>query len=104
MICQELSDPSLSAIIARKLANVHCLDVPINKEPTWLFSTMRTWFDAIVSRSSSPDTLPEPESRVAEELLSYDFEKEMCWLESFLKKVKSPAVFCHNDLQEGNIL
>ena len=103
-MCEELSDPCLSAIIARKLANVHCLDVPINKEPTWLFTTMQTWLQTITSRSDSiPDSSSES-SAIAEELLSFDFEKEINWLEPFLKKVKSPIVFCHNDLQEGNIL
>lgn len=113
MTCQELRDPSLSGIIARKLANVHCLDVPINKEPTWLFTTMRTWLSTIESRSSLEDSSSPSSSNssrsdsnpnVMRELLAFDFDGEINWLEQFLKKVKSPTVFCHNDLQEGNIL
>jgi len=113
MTCRELRDPSLSGIIARKLANVHCLDVPINKEPTWLFTTMRTWLSTIESRSSLEESSSSSSSNssrcdsnpnVMRELLAFDFDGEIDWLEQFLKKVNSPTVFCHNDLQEGNIL
>lgn len=41
MTCDELKDPEISATIARKLAKVHTLNVPINKEPTWLFDKMQ---------------------------------------------------------------
>lgn len=100
MECRELRNPTLSAIIARKLANVHTLDVPINKEPTWLFSTMATWLASIRSQG----VVEVPGNSASKELLSFDFESEIDWLKKFLKKVKSPVVFCHNDLQEGNIL
>nr|CAD7263479.1 unnamed protein product [Timema shepardi] len=36
----ELSDPTLSCLIAEKMALVHMMDVPINKEPHWLWDTM----------------------------------------------------------------
>ena len=81
MTCRELRDPNLSAIIARKLANVHCLDVPINKEPVWLFSTMRKFLAAIGTRSPIEGNL------ISSELLSFDFNKEIDWLTSFLKRV-----------------
>lgn len=41
MTCDELKDPEISTTIARKLAKVHTLNVPINKEPTWLFDKMQ---------------------------------------------------------------
>ncbi|PRD33014.1 UNVERIFIED_CONTAM: Choline/ethanolamine kinase [Trichonephila clavipes] len=40
MTCDELKAPEMSATIARKLAKVHTLNVPINKEPKWLFDKM----------------------------------------------------------------
>lgn len=117
-MCQELRDPNLSAIIARKLANVHCMDVPINKEPTWLFSTMQSWLGAFQSKA------PVEDKPISYELLAFGFQNEINWLTNFLKKVcfhllsasqvynriyfdfqvRSPVCFCHNDLQEGNIL
>lgn len=99
MTCQELRDPYLSAIIARKAANVHSLDVPINKEPTWLFDTIHSWLETIRESQAAG---PTPETGTS--LLSFAYEEEVEWLKSYLKQVRSPIVFCHNDLQEGNIL
>ena len=36
----ELSDPSISAEVAEKMANFHGMRMPFNKEPKWLFGTM----------------------------------------------------------------
>lgn len=107
-MCRELADPIISCIIARKLANVHCLDVPINKEPTWLFDNMYDWLATF--RHLEPYELREEQQKVrfnasaARILLRFPFEKEIEWLRKFLKSAKSPVVFSHNDMQEGNIL
>lgn len=100
MTCQELGNPTYAAVIARKLANVHQLDVPINKEPTWLWETMNRWIDYIRTKIVYDDY----KNKIAKELLTYDFESEILWLKEFLSKIKSPSAFSHNDLQEGNIL
>lgn len=42
MTCDELKAPEMSVTIARKLAKVHTLNVPINKEPKWLFDKIQT--------------------------------------------------------------
>jgi choline/ethanolamine kinase len=85
-MCQELRDPNLSAIIARKLANVHCLDVPINKEPIWLFSTMQSYLSAFQAKS------PVEGNPISYHLLAFDFHTEINWLRNFLKKVR--LMFC----------
>lgn len=96
MICTELKNPDYSAIIARKLALVHNLNVPINKEPTWLPDTINNWLKEVrkVPYSASMDSIER-------ELVSFNFEKEMKILFKILSKCQSPVVFCHNDLQEG---
>ena len=40
---EELSDQFLSETIAKKLAAIHEMQVPLTKEPTWLWSTMKRW-------------------------------------------------------------
>ena len=37
---EELSDPKLSSVIADKMARMHALNVPISKEPTWMWNSM----------------------------------------------------------------
>ena len=126
LTCNELRDPTISAIIARKLANVHSLNVPINKEPTWLFSTMYEWLEKVrtlnvdqlrekdkmlvqsgkkPSKKQQPPVVKNPFNyEAAKFIIEFDYEREIEWLKEFLKQCDSPVVFAHNDLQEGNIL
>lgn len=99
----ELRDPTLAAIIARKLASVHSLDVPICKQPKWLRETYYSWLD-FARKEVKLDNVPEEHVSVARELLNFDYESEIRWLLNALPQCKSPVVFCHNDLQQGNIL
>ncbi|KAH9418669.1 hypothetical protein DERP_003995 [Dermatophagoides pteronyssinus] len=100
MTCSELSNPLYSAIIARKLAIVHHLNVPINKEPTWLTETMQTWLEQIRKVPFNSEKM----STIEQELIRFDYENEIKILFRILEQCESPVVFCHNDLQEGNIL
>lgn len=43
MKSEELSDPKLSLLIAEKMAELHQLNIPINKDSTWLWDTMDRW-------------------------------------------------------------
>jgi choline/ethanolamine kinase len=104
MTCRELRDPYLSSIIAKKLANVHTLDVPIHKEPTWLFDTISNWLDGVRSRSIDDVPISIGNRKLIRQLMAFDYESEILWLKKVLKACKSPVLFCHNDLQEGNIL
>jgi choline/ethanolamine kinase len=106
MLCEELKDPIYSATIARKLATVHSLDVPINKEPTWLFDTLNQWLETVRNPQTSDKTAAQTSKNpeLEQELCSFDFESELKWLKQFLGSCNSPVVFSHNDLQEGNIL
>uniref|UniRef100_A0A3B5A299 ethanolamine kinase n=1 Tax=Stegastes partitus TaxID=144197 RepID=A0A3B5A299_9TELE len=70
----ELSDCSISAEVAEKMAKFHGMRMPFNKEPQWLFGP------------EVCETSPEAA------------------LLSLLESTPSPVVFCHNDCQEGNIL
>ena len=37
---KELSDPHLSKCNAIKIAEYHAMDLPLNKEPTWIWENM----------------------------------------------------------------
>lgn len=39
----ELSDSSISAEVAQKMARFHGMRMPFNKQPKWLFGTMDKW-------------------------------------------------------------
>ncbi|XP_026220439.1 choline kinase alpha [Anabas testudineus] len=96
----ELSDPSISAEIAEKMAKFHRMRMPFNKEPKWLFGTMEKYLSQVM-RLNFPR---ESHLRHFNRLISYNLPQEMDMLKSLLESTHSPVVFCHNDCQEGNIL
>ncbi|TRY66392.1 hypothetical protein DNTS_003357 [Danionella cerebrum] len=96
----ELSVPGLYAEIAEKIARFHRMRMPFNKEPKWLFGTMDKYMDQVLQLTFTR----EPHSRHFNRLMSYNLPQEMDSLKCVLESTPSPVVFCHNDLQEGNIL
>lgn len=102
MTQEEVRDPLYSTVIAKKMAKVHNLNVPINKQNRWLFDTLDKYVCQIPSVRL--DDVTDKNFHMAEKLLSFDFIAEVEWLKKFLSRVHSPIVFCHNDVQGGNIL
>jgi len=101
--CKELHDTSISAACARKMAQFHKLTMPIVKEPRWLFDTMTRYLDEALNNMSFIEVCESKRSKL-ERLMSFSLATELTALKNILGKVHSPVVFCHNDLQEGNIL
>ncbi|XP_005067160.1 LOW QUALITY PROTEIN: choline/ethanolamine kinase [Mesocricetus auratus] len=94
---QELRDPVLSGAIATKMARFHGMEMPFTKEPHWLFGTMERYLKQIQDLPSAG--LPQMNL-----LEMYSLKDEMGNLRKLLDATPSPVVFCHNDIQEGNIL
>ncbi|XP_075409542.1 choline/ethanolamine kinase isoform X1 [Tenrec ecaudatus] len=94
---QELQEPLLSAAIAEKMAQFHGMEMPFTKEPHWLFGTMERYLKQI-------QDLPATGFPQVNLLEVYGLRDEMGNLRKLLESTPSPVVFCHNDIQEGNIL
>ncbi|XP_053112848.1 choline/ethanolamine kinase isoform X2 [Hemicordylus capensis] len=100
LLTEDLPDPSISGEIAMKMARFHGMVMPFNKEPKWMFGTMERYLKQI-----SELTFPqEDQLQKLNKLKAYDLEAEMRSLRALLEATPSPVVFCHNDVQEGNIL
>jgi choline/ethanolamine kinase len=102
----ELANNQISLKIAEKMSEIHSLDIPVSKEPDWLFLTLNRWLnnvDTIMNdvRNNNNDSV---EFDVPKKLSKIDFRKEVQWLRKVVETEAYPVVFCHNDLQEGNIL
>ncbi|KAM4671071.1 choline/ethanolamine kinase isoform 4-T4 [Amazona ochrocephala] len=97
---EDLRDPDISGEIAVKMSRFHRMVMPFNKEPKWLFGTME-WYLEQISELSFPQ---EEQRKKLSQLKKYDLEAEMRSLRDLLESTPSPVVFCHNDVQEGNIL
>ncbi|KAM9481848.1 choline/ethanolamine kinase isoform 2-T2 [Clarias gariepinus] len=100
-LCTEhLQLPDISAEVAVKLARFHRMIMPFNKEPKWLFSTMERYMEQI----SNITFVREAHVKKFKKLMKYDLQGELANLRALLEATPSPVVFCHNDVQEGNIL
>lgn len=86
------------------MARIHSLNIPVSKEPEWLWKTMERWLvNAETILSNFTSTNPT-EMKQAAAMKNIDFRKELDWIKETVEKQTFPVVFSHNDLQEGNIL
>ncbi|XP_030071555.1 choline/ethanolamine kinase isoform X2 [Microcaecilia unicolor] len=97
---QDLQNPDISSEIAVKISRFHKMKMPFNKEPKWLFGTMESYMKQISDLTFTRDS----HIKKFNKLKTYNLEKEMKSLRGLLECTPSPTVFCHNDVQEGNIL
>ncbi|XP_014673611.1 PREDICTED: choline/ethanolamine kinase-like, partial [Priapulus caudatus] len=101
----ELGDPAISAVIAKKMAAVHQLQLPISKTPGWIFDMTSRWLHHVRANSEHLTAhTSKRDNAVLQTLLECDIEGELQYLQDLLCKAESPVVFCHNDVQEGNVL
>lgn len=105
LLYSDLRSPEVSRQIAHQLATVHSLNVPICKEPRFLWQMMKKWVHQ-THECLDDRTMAEHADKVniIKDLRQFSFEKEMDFLKHYFARVPSPVVFCHNDLQEGNVL
>ncbi|KAG5884736.1 hypothetical protein JTB14_037765 [Gonioctena quinquepunctata] len=99
LLTRELAEEKLSVLIALKMASIHSMEVPLHKEPDWLWNTLDRWLRTCDAKST--ENMPECARILLEKT---DFAVEKIWLKNRLEAEDSPVVFCHNDMQEGNIL
>ncbi|KAJ6648164.1 Choline kinase A2 [Pseudolycoriella hygida] len=100
----ELSDPKISCKIAEKMAKIHSLNIPVSKEPEWLWKTIDRWLDNAETILGDFISSNPIEVEQANAMKNVDFRKELEWIKDTVDKASYPVVFSHNDLQEGNIL
>lgn len=107
LMTSELSDSKISLKIAEKMAAIHSLDIPVSKEPDWLWNTMNRWLKSVEAtlKTFEKDRTNGNKRIAGDEIIaSLNLRAEVEWLKSVIDKEDHPVVFSHNDLQEGNIL
>ncbi|PAA83902.1 hypothetical protein BOX15_Mlig022238g1, partial [Macrostomum lignano] len=109
---QQMAEPLIHGIISKHLARLHRLEMPLSKEPRFVFKMMQSWLRSVEEVVSGKTDREEPPPRpgfnatpVARFLRDFRVHEEIDWLrDAFYNQLSSPVVFCHNDLQENNIL
>lgn len=100
---EELHKPDISIACAKIMAQFHKLHMPMVKEPRWLFDSMTRFLSEALDNVSFSDADADKQEKL-QQILSFNLASELQHLKDLLSQVHSPVVFCHNDLQEGNIL
>lgn len=97
--------------IAEKMGQIHSLHIPVSKEAEWIFNTLNRWFNNIdkimldIRNNNNNNNNEENKMLELQKRLSkIDLRNEANWLKQVAEKEAYTIVFCHNDLQEGNIL
>ena len=99
---KELADPEISGIIAEKMAMVHSLDVPISKEPSWIWDTMNRWMSNAKAQPPNSSSSPHPPTTM--DALRRQLDAEMDWMRNYLDQIRSPVVFCHNEYVQSSLV
>ncbi|EDV28742.1 uncharacterized protein TRIADDRAFT_51956 [Trichoplax adhaerens] len=96
----ELQLQNVSEKMAVCFANLHQACMPISKKPTWSSDFIDRLFD-----SATTITFNDKNKQARyEEILSYDLAARRDEIRDILQACNSEACFCHNDLQENNII
>uniref|UniRef100_A0A914GU16 Choline/ethanolamine kinase n=1 Tax=Globodera rostochiensis TaxID=31243 RepID=A0A914GU16_GLORO len=107
LTCHEIAMPNMANKIAKRLARVHQLEVPIWKEPEYICDALERWLAQLRQMPSGSldfDLPVESRAWAPPTINCNDLQNEIEQLRSLIVKSRSVVTFCHNDLQEGNIL
>lgn len=86
------------------MAAIHSLNIPVSKEPEWLWKTMERWLLSSETVLATFESADANETRLCADMRTFDFRAELDWLKRTIEAEDYAVVFSHNDLQEGNIL
>ncbi|KMY91358.1 choline/ethanolamine kinase isoform X3 [Drosophila simulans] len=107
LITAELGEQRILKRVAEKMGEIHSLNIPMSKEPDWIWNCMQRWvsgLESIVNGSVKTNPKSSVLKKQMELMRTFDYVQEMAWIRSIIEDGDYPVVFCHNDLQEGNIL
>uniref|UniRef100_A0A0K0F0V1 Choline/ethanolamine kinase n=1 Tax=Strongyloides venezuelensis TaxID=75913 RepID=A0A0K0F0V1_STRVS len=108
LLVKELGYPSVFKVLARKLASIHSLEVPLPKKPQifdMIRSELKKISDIIATnypiniKTTKVSNLKYPEFVTVQQL-----EEEVKRLEEYVNQFNFKIVFSHNDIFEANII
>ena len=96
---------------ARKLAKMHSLNVPMNKNPKNFIKIIRDNFEKylepynqLLKETGFPVGSPEEHKQMVDFAVNYDWTKLIDWFEKTLPSIKTRNVFSHGDMNRANFM
>ena len=107
----EFKNNEVTTVMAQKLAKMHSLKMPLNKNPKDFISLTRATikkhlehFNEVVKKKKLPEESPKEFHELVELCYTFDWMKLIDWFEKTLPSIRSRSVFSHNDMNLGNFL
>lgn len=79
LLTKELADPTLSELIAEKMAMIHKMQVPISKEPSWIWETMSRWLNIATDILENVEDIDSLQLDNVKAIKSLKLEHEIKW-------------------------
>ncbi|XP_054157361.1 choline/ethanolamine kinase-like, partial [Oppia nitens] len=99
---QEQNDEKLVLELARKLAVLHSMKVPLNRRQNWLLNTIDKKMQIAYQMSPPIDKLID---ELKLDLLTTDrLNEELLWIRQLTIVTDCPVCFTHNDFKSDNIM
>ncbi|KAM3725254.1 Choline/ethanolamine kinase [Dirofilaria immitis] len=103
LFLNELDYPGITKYLGKIFARIHLLNLPIAKKPR-IIEMANSWLE-ILGNKMRYKMKPEMSQVDLSKTITYAVLKnELEIVQRCLEKSDSPILFCHNDLQEGNLL
>nr|CAB3230593.1 choline/ethanolamine kinase [Phallusia mammillata] len=90
----------LSPLIAEKLSEYHRLSMPVKKDPTFIMNKLFVYME----KSRNTKFKDGVKQSFFMKFKAYDVEQEVEYVSDMITNMNPVVVFCHNDVQEGNLL
>lgn len=97
---RDIHDRATSQYIAKRVAEYHQLNMPVKKEPTYITTKMMKY----LSQAKQMKFSDSKSQQLYEEILNFDLDSLAEFVTKMISAKEGVVVFCHNDVQEGNIL
>ena len=106
---EDCKDSQLMQAFARKLARIHCLDLPISRTPRDFLGLARDIFSenwhAYLSLLKKTEIPSSPESEQGQQMLDQCDMVALCdWFKEKMANVRHRVVLVHGDMNRGNAL
>lgn len=80
LLTKELADSTLSLLIAEKMGQIHIMQIPINKEPKWIWETMNNWLNTATDILENSEDIDIQQLENISTIKYINLEHEINWL------------------------
>uniref|UniRef100_A0AAF5RTI1 Choline/ethanolamine kinase n=1 Tax=Wuchereria bancrofti TaxID=6293 RepID=A0AAF5RTI1_WUCBA len=103
LFCDEFQYRGITKHLGKVFARIHILNVPIAKK-AMVIEVANGWLEKLGDKMRHKMRLKMVQTDLSKVISLNLLKNELEIIQLCLEKSGSPIVFCHNDLQEGNIL